>query len=274
MHLNDADAVRLLKDFARVLQPGGKVIIVTTHPSWVEHNYTKKPVSGTVSLARNMGGATVQQFHRSAERMGDLFDRAKLGLFVRSQIPICSSASFSPRYRQNFGAPLYDLFVLGDARAESPTHENLKQRHVRQLLAEVWPPYAEESITLAGFRISLSSIESAQKATKLLPDSPPVQNPELILPSLDFTVVAYAGTVHMSFASEEGRSTTVDFPRGDRPDWAGHGKWRYNLTLKRFEIFRLPDAGNLPEEIFVVITRVLEESLSRKLKVIKMRLVK
>jgi SAM-dependent methyltransferase len=96
-HLSEADVGRTLQEFARVLRPGGKLLMTTPNPDYWRFRLTGRSV---------LGGAHLSQ-HRASSLA------ARLGRHGFSDVSVCGSGRWSRYLGEGFPFPLaYGSYLI------------------------------------------------------------------------------------------------------------------------------------------------------------------
>lgn len=119
MHLDSTELIAALKEFARVLKPGGKIVLSVTAWEWAHSMYV--PITGNeneMQAQHHMAEMQHSEYHRAPKHFLAQCNEAGFTDIACRQIVIPHEADLEERYASQASKPLFEIWTAQKAQID------------------------------------------------------------------------------------------------------------------------------------------------------------
>lgn len=115
MHLDNPEVIVAASEFARVVQPGGEVVVCVVHHQWASLMYDlQKDEDGVFRVCKCKNGVEFVEFYRSGDFFESVFRDVGFEIIGREDVNIPHNVQLPSRYSNKAGYPLFEIFHLSN----------------------------------------------------------------------------------------------------------------------------------------------------------------
>jgi ubiquinone/menaquinone biosynthesis C-methylase UbiE len=113
MHLDNPALIFAASEFARVVRPGGEVVVSVVHHKWASRMYDlQEDDNGTLVTRKCKSNVEFVEYYRSGDFLESIFQSVGFQIMEREDVIIPHNSQLPHRYNDNAGFPLFEVFHL------------------------------------------------------------------------------------------------------------------------------------------------------------------